>query len=192
MPQFLVEHDPFKSNKFLDPSEGTFKAFTAEEANIFYDIEFDRLGRLHKDWDEQGRDDLGIRYKDYPSTETTDGAAAGGRVVSEQTNTLYYTTPSGSDIYVSANIAAIPKPETEADVYKSSCVNGHYAVIYRGGRNGYDAKVYPNNNATFGAMIEFGGTVVKITSAGLSEDEFNAHSRSTYRQKASQMQRDKA
>ncbi|MDE6728666.1 MAG: hypothetical protein K2J80_12125 [Oscillospiraceae bacterium] len=157
MPNFLRENDPFAAES-TDGCE--IKNIDAEYVNKYYNMEFDRLGKLHKDWYEEGKDDLKIYFR-FEDTLVKDVC---------EINTLYYTTPNYSDIYVRANIGYIPEPET--DFYDVSYVNGHYAVIYRGGRIGYDDKIYPNNDAKFGAMVEFGGTVVNITSAGLSEEEF--------------------
>lgn len=159
MPQIVRDNDPFKP---IDNGGREFKAMTIEETNSYYNIEFNRLGNLHSDWNERGRDKLGIYYKDYPSVETSNSAMAGGRdVPTGQINTLEYDIPNGKYISVSAVIGTIPGIAVEyGEYYRSSFVCGLDAIIYRG------------KDFDLGAMVQLGGTVVEFTSKGLSDEEF--------------------
>ncbi len=158
IPEFLANESPFGAmcgNIF----DGYAKRdIGIEEANELYNIEFDRLGKLHKDWEEKGKDSIKV-------VECFDEELYALGTY----NCLHYITPNGSEIYVRAQLGRLPTPETH--LYDASYINGLYAVIYRE-TNEYDEKEYPNDNARFGAMIDFGGVKAEITSVGLTEEEF--------------------
>lgn len=172
MPEFLVQNNPIVfqvcTSETLYPVD--FKRFTAEEANEYYGIEFDCLGKLHEDWNERVDDLFGIYYIDHSSVLNADGAPEGGKQIFQDINRLYYTTPNGSGICVHANLCMMPMPDEH--LYDESWVNGFYTVIYQYDSFGFNQEVYPDGTPKFGAMIDFGGTVVEISSAGLSEEEF--------------------
>ncbi len=161
MPQIIRDNDPFKP---IDTDGLAFNAMTIEETNSYYNIEFNRLGNLHSDWDERGKDKLGIYRKENPSVETSDGAAAGSMdIPRSQINTLKYVITNGKYLNVSANIGSIPGIVAEdGEYYRHSFINGLDAVIYRNPTAGFD----------LGAMIQIGGTVVDFTSTGLYDEEF--------------------
>lgn len=161
MPQIVRDNDPFKP---IDNAGVEFMAMTIEEINSYYNIEFNRLGNLHSDWNERGRDKLGIYYKDYPSFETSNSAMAGGRdIPTGQINTLEYDIPNGKCLRVSAVIGTIPGILYEdGEAYRNSYVNGLNAVIYR----------HPKDDCDLGAMVQIGNTVVEFSSKHLSDEEF--------------------
>ncbi len=163
MPKFLAQQHPFGvfcGNTF----DGyTRKNLTIHEANYFYNIEFDRLGKLHTDWVEQGKDSIRFYEVDGDDELYKRGTC----------NSLTYTTPNGSAIYVCAQLGSLLLPETAGEwpLYSTSYVNGLSVTIYRVSGE-YDEKKYPNGDARFGAMFNMNGSMVNIEAMGLTEEEF--------------------
>lgn len=173
MPEKFKEINPFSvlvcGNLFDDL---TFEPYAdAKCIGYFYGIDFDRLTRLHSDWNE-GHGDFGI----YSRT-TDDGYAVSYKIVWTR-NRISYELPNGAVLNVEAergNLIDLISDIT-LDIAAYSTINGFPAMIYRDGDVSagevYDDKEYPNNGAKFGAVIQMGKAVVHISSAGLSEEEF--------------------
>lgn len=166
IPEFFEEINPFNQyNDQYAPSELTFEPI--DDINRFYGLEFDRLTKLRSDWQEQ-HIEFGI-YSRYFEDEFS----VGKEIVSTR-NSIHYTLPNTAELYVTAmtgslNLVTPGVPLTGERVY--SRVNGCDAMIYRNG-DMYNARIYPNGNATFGAVVEMGNAVLHFSAAGLTEEEF--------------------
>lgn len=167
MPDLFRNLNPFSpvcGNLFDDL---TFEPY--KDINGYYGIEFDRLTRLHSDWNAQ-HNDFGIYARD-----TADEFSVSHEIVWTR-NRINYTLPNTAEFYVEAQCGSLPKVITgtyphDASEITYSVVNGFRAIIYRGG-DAYDDREFPNGDTRFGAVVEIGGTVVHLSAAGLTEEEF--------------------
>lgn len=169
MPQFFRDVNPFGSvcGNLLDDTD--FEPIS--DINRYYRLEFDRLTRLHSDWNEQ-HSDFGI----YTRT-TDDGIAVMHKIVWAR-NRIYYTLPNTAELYVEAQQGSLPSFDTGTFIDGTvpanktfSTVNGYSAMIYRSG-DSYDDRIFPNGDTRFGAVVEIDNTVVHLSAAGLTEEEF--------------------
>lgn len=170
MPESFRQINPFNQyNDKYDPNELTFEPIN--DINRYYGFEFDRLTRLHSDWNEQ-RGDLGIY------TRTTEDEMSVTHEIVWTRNRIYYTLPNTAEFYVEAQHGSLPALDhstmvdgTVPEVNYFSKVNGYAAMIYRGG-DSYDTRIFPNGDTRFGAVVEMEGTLVHLSAAGLTEEEF--------------------
>lgn len=171
-PEFFEAENPFKMPDTPNLDSCDFKQCTIEQLNDYYGIEFDRLTRLHKDWKEWHAD-----YDDGLLGIYTDPAS--GKIVYAR-NYINYQLPNGAFIDVTAKFGG----ELPVEVYNGtndfippttySTINGCQAMLSRSGFAGesYDAKIYPNGDQNFGAVIKMGNTLVHFKTAGLTEEQF--------------------
>lgn len=178
-----VKGDPLD----LDP-------YTMDQLYSFYRIEFDRLTKLHLDWELQ-HEPLGI-YKKY----SDDGFVASMSMYCTR-NTLNYTTDTGAKVTVSvqsgkfdplsAEKFAKDKPFKPTISEPTNFYDENGNLIGQGVGsynpdndpnrpvndegvslvNGYDAYIYRDSSGDFAADIDM-NTRVRITAAGLSEAGF--------------------
>lgn len=174
--------------QMTDPSD--LRLYTMERLNSYYGIEFDRLTRLHPDWELQ-HDPLGIYIREE------NGGYMASVSAYRTLNTLNYTTDKGAGIIVMAQRLkfdslhterfAKDKPFTPTLPEAYSDPAGSYGGIgaYNPDKdpnkptndegvsllNGYDAYIYRDSNGAFAADIDM-GTRVRILAGGLSEEEF--------------------
>lgn len=141
------------------------------DINRYYGIEFDRITRLHGDWNAQ-HNDFGIYTRD-----TADEFSVSHEIVWTR-NRINYTLPNTAEFYVEAQDGSLPPigagsfaDGTHPEFKAYSRVNGFRAMIYHSG-DAYDDREFPNGDTRFGAVVEIGGTVVHLSAAGLTEEEF--------------------
>lgn len=139
--------------------------YTMEELNNYYGIEFDRLTRLHGDWEEL-HGNLGIYRHNFNYTEYGDYD-----VINWTHNAIHYMLPDSSVLTVEAQEGGnLPDPETWSSPTPCySRVNGYKAMIYL---DGDDSKTYPNGSGIITAVIENNGTLIRLRTAGFTEEQF--------------------
>lgn len=160
-PQALKDNDPFGAvcgNLFDDLD---FEEYTMEQLNDFYGIEFDRITRLHGNW-KGVHPELGVYFDD---------STVAGHGIAWSRNAIYYELPDNSVLTVEAQKGKLPSSLVAgcAPIPRYSTVNGHKAAIYL---DGYVNKTYPNGNAKLEAVVEFDGTLVRLTAEGFTEELF--------------------
>lgn len=153
------QNDPFNQyDNYL--SDCDFDVYLMWELeNNCYNIDFDRFTSLHKDWKE-AYGSLRI-YTDNiydEENKTTRRENVWTR------NAVYYTLPDTSTLTVEAQLGTLPEIAEEY-----SLINGYRAMVYL---DGADSKTYPNGNAKLAAVIEMDGTLVRISTAGFTEELF--------------------
>lgn len=158
-PSEFAKNDPFNQNA-KDLSDCDFDIYLMWELeNNCYNIDFDRFTSLHKDWKET-YGSLRI-YTDNiydKESKTTRRENVWTR------NAIYYTLPDTSTLTVEAQLGTLPEIAGEY-----SLINGYRAMVYL---DGADSKTYPNGNAKLAAVIEMDGTLVRISTAGFTEEQF--------------------
>lgn len=158
-PSEFDKNDPFNQNA-KDLSDSDFDIYLMWELeNECYNIDFDRFTSLHKDWKE-AYGSLRIYTDDIYDEEskTTRRENVWTR------NAVYYMLPDTSTLTVEAQLGTLPEIAGEY-----SLVNGYRAMVYL---DGADSKTYPNGNAKLAAVIEMDGTLVRISTAGFTEELF--------------------
>lgn len=177
----------------LSKPEYTLIPYTAEGLNRYYGIEFDRLSRLHPEWNMSTDHPLGIYCRDEYNEDFA------SRTFVCTTNTLNYTTPSGAEIYVTAQQGRFfPEGEkTASNSGNTREIGGDSVTIFDENGNEIEATsagyVPENNNASKNdkaddtittiilmsmdepeclTYLDMGGTCVKIYANGLSGAEF--------------------
>lgn len=158
-PSEFAKNDPFNQNA-KDLSDSDFDIYLMWELeNECYNIDFDRFTSLHKDWKE-AYGSLRIYTDDIYDEEskTTRRENVWTR------NAVYYMLPDTSTLTVEAQLGTLPEIAGEY-----SLINGYRAMVYL---DGADSKTYPNGNAKLAAVIEMDGTLVRISTAGFTEEQF--------------------
>lgn len=153
------QNDQF--NEYANDFDGCdFNEYTMRELEEqVYSIDFDCLTSLHSDWKESyGK--LGV----YTTHVFDDNTQSSERAYAWTRNAIYYTLPDTSTVTVEAEWGELPDISAEY-----STINGYKAMVYL---DGADNKTYPNGNALQVAVIEMNGTLVRISTAGLTEELF--------------------
>lgn len=157
------DSNPMVDHITIDPED--LVKYTMEELNNYYGIEFDRLTKLHGDWEEL-HGNLGIyRHKFNNQENETDN------MIEWTHNAIHYTLPDSSVLTVEAlKERKLPDPETlYSPPPRYSTVNGCKAIIYL---DDYDDNTYPNGNSIITAIIEMNGTLIRLKTAGFTEEQF--------------------
>ncbi len=190
----VLDVGKFNSDSGVETDPADFDPYTMESLCRFYDLEFDRLTKLHSSWGLQ-HEPLGI-YK----RQSSDGFAVSLEMYGTR-NTLNYTTEKGAKISVSAQYLKFAplseelfaedkpyKPITPkvVDIYDDNGnLIGQASPSYNPSKdpnrpvndegvslvNGYDAYIYRDSNGNFAADINMASRV-RFIATGLSEEEF--------------------
>lgn len=190
----VLEVGKFNSDDGVETDPADFDPYSMEFLCSFYDLEFDRLTKLHSSWGLQ-HEPLGI-YK----RQSSDGFAVKLEMYGTR-NTLKYTTEKGGKISVSVQYPkfaplstemfaedkpfkpTIPEPINEYD--ENGNLIGQASPSYSPQKdpnrpvndegvslvNGYDAYIYRDSNGNFAADINMASRV-RFIATGLSEEEF--------------------
>lgn len=158
-PDFLCNSDnPFAQLCWSEVIGLKIEKIDIYKANEFYGIELDILGKLHKDWEEEGKDALEIYY-----SKPKDELIELGRP-----NKLSYCKPNGARLEVSVSTRKVSIPNNE------SYINGQTAVLYCA--DGFDRvktdDEYPNGDHEYYGIINFGKCSAELYSRGFTEEEF--------------------
>lgn len=140
-----------------------FEPLTIEELNELYQIEFNRLSRLHTDWD-MTYDRLGRTVRETPGVTTESYAVSSSREIISTSNTLTYKTPNGAEIEVTAD------RDFKTELSELGFSEEEFSVL--GGYRAIVASASHDGEILYGAIIDMAGTNVQISAEGLSEDEF--------------------
>ena len=158
-PDFLFNfHNPFVQACWTEVLGLKIETIDIDKANELYGVELDMLGKLHKDWKENGIDALEIYY-----SKPQDELIELGRP-----NILSYIKPNGARLEVSASTRNIPIP------YDTSYINGRTAVLYCADdvdRVKTDDE-YPNGDHEYYGIVNFDKCSVQFYSRGFAEKEF--------------------
>lgn len=184
VPEFLLDHGFFKSvnpavfavgDKEAEP-EHPFEdiPFTVDELSEFYGIEFDRLSRYHRDWEEFYTSNFGIAVYTgsndslIESTETYNG-----KKIAYTISGIAYDIPDNEghmsrEVLVEAVKIGIGV-DNMFNPFEHEDFNGHNSEI-----NGHRAMVYHNRHLKdtyrLEAVIEMGdNTLVRISTNDISE-----------------------
>ena len=162
VPDYLADHDFVKLHNVLDAGEKKM-SLTAEEANDYFGVELDRLGKLHKDWRENFSADTYMRVSN--SEETAD----------ERCFISYEYNGSGNtDLWVRAHHLGV-RDEVfspfDSSVYGNtkdiSYINGRQAVIFH-----HSGGSHEMGRECLYAIIDYDETIVVLLGYDLSENEF--------------------
>lgn len=145
---------------------------TKDELNAVYDMEFDRFGRLHPDWNENVSVYPRVFVSDYENTEASVDTIGGRKIVAALNRIDYYMNYMTADenlpwLSVKADLIGVaedsfsPFDGSHGNTEKISVINGKKALIWSNG-----------GDCAFSAVIEMGKTLVEISSCYFSEDEF--------------------
>lgn len=175
----VLEVGKFNSDDGVETDPADFDPYSMEFLYSFYDLEFDRLTKLHSNWGLQ-HEPLGI-YK----RQSSDGFAVKLEMYGTR-NTLNYTTEKGATISVSAQYPKFAPLSTEMfaeDKPFEPILPKDPAASFSGAVNpntndegvslvnGYDAYIYRDSNGNFAADINMASRV-RFIATGLSEEEF--------------------
>ncbi len=158
-PDFLYNSDnPFAQLCWSEVIGLKIEKIDIDKANEFYGVTLDILGKLHKDWEEEGKDALEIYY-----SKPKDELIELGRP-----NKLSYCKPNGARLEVSVSTRKVSIPNNE------SYINGQTAVLYCA--DGFDRvktdDEYPNGDHEYYGIINFGKCSAELYSRGFTEEEF--------------------
>lgn len=177
----VLEVGRFNSDSGVETDPADFDPYTMELLCRFYNLEFDRLTKLHSSWGLQ-HEPLGI-YK----RQSSDGFSVKLEMYGTR-NTLNYTTEKGATISVSAQYLKFAPLSTEIFAedkpFKPTLPESYDpAASFSGAANpntndegvslvnGYDAYIYRDSNGNFAADINMASRV-RFIATGLSEEEF--------------------
>ncbi len=190
----VLEVGMFNSDSGVETNPADFDPYTIETLCRFYDLEFDRLTKLHSSWGLQ-HEPLGIYKKQSSDSYSVSMEMYGTR------NTLNYTTDKGAKISISAQYPKFAPlstemfaedkpfkptiPETINQYDENGNLVGQISPGYNPDNdpnrpvndegvsvvNGYDAYIYRDSNGNFAADINMASRV-RFIAKGLTESEF--------------------
>lgn len=137
-------------------------AYSKDELNEFYGIEFDRLGRLHEDWNEYISRDLGVFVSENDGEQKYESTL----------NDLYYYITDDKKIDLGISAVLIGEPEEMFSPFDSSVYDGPDIFSKINGKNALIWHYGGEDDDGYMAIIEMGKTLVMIYSGTFSEDEF--------------------
>lgn len=189
----VLRIEKFKENGSVSAVDSNdFVPYTLEQLDSFYGLRFNRLGELYPSW-EFSHDELGIYRR-----ETNDGFVTKLEMYNT-CNSIEYTTESGAKIGVLVQHGKfepvsdemltadkpvnVPKPEVINEYDENGNLIGQTTPAYNPAENkpepdegastvnGYEALIYCDENGVYLADLDMASRV-RISAAGLSEDEF--------------------
>lgn len=176
-PEYLIKlkHRFFNGRGILEPV--IHVPFDINDLNSYYGIEFDRMGRLHPDWEPVVSREWGVYvYDGEDATDefTDDGMTVGGREVISSLNEISYNFreepfPAGDLIlnFERIGIGEDMFSPFDSAYYKDMISPEAFSVI-----NGRKALVYWSSVQALAAIIEIDGTLVRISGFEAGYEDF--------------------
>lgn len=184
LPEYLLNHAQYRSDA-LDNLPMYNVKLTMEEMNSWFNVELDRLSRLHNDWKTDGANcNIRVYGGEMTDPENIGDYMLCGRAAVWEINGIVYdfkkgghrtdyeelVSQNGYDVFIFADHIGVLN--YSFDPFDSSICPDRSLISYVNGR---EALIYHIADARYDAMranIKYGQTLVTIEGFELSEEEF--------------------